>query len=77
MLIVKPSDYKNSTMSEEEFHRRFVQAVVTKCFQSGRLPFGRNPGEYAEEVAASYWLEYLNDGGTPEQFADEDALFWE
>lgn len=63
-------------MSEEEFHHRFVKAVVTKCFQSGKLPFGRNPGEYAEEVAARYWQEYLVGGGTPENFADKDALFW-
>jgi len=62
-------------MSEEEFHRRFVQAVVTNFFQTGKLPFGRNPGEYAE-VAASYWLEYLEDGRPPEEFVDEDALFW-
>jgi hypothetical protein len=53
-----------------------VQAVVTNCFQTGKLPFGRNPGECAEEVAASYWLEYSKDGRTPEELADEDALFW-
>lgn len=63
-------------MNEEEFKRRFVKAVVTRCFQSGTLPFGRNPGEYAEEVAASYWLEHRNHGGSPEELAKEDASFW-
>jgi hypothetical protein len=75
-LSLDVASYIYPGMSEEEFHRRFVQAVVTKCFQSGKLPFGRNPGEYAEEVAGSYWQEYLTDGRPPEEFADEDAFFW-
>lgn len=41
-----------------------------------KVPFGRNPGEYAEDVAAGYWLEYSKHGGTPEEFAEEDELFW-
>lgn len=64
-------------LTEDQFRNRFIRAVIAIGFRDGRLPFGRDPGGYAADVAPSYWLVYVSDGGTPEKYATEDASFWE
>lgn len=63
-------------MTEEEFTRRFTQAIIRAAFKNKKLPFGRDPGEYAAFVVGAYWREHLSNGGTPERYAREDASFW-
>jgi hypothetical protein len=63
-------------MTREEFIRRFTEHVLVLCSE-GKRPFGRSPREYAEGVAATYWIERYPEGLTPERCAEEDAMFWE
>lgn len=65
------------SMTEEEFTRRFTQAIIRTAFQRGKLPFGRDPGKYAAGVVQAYWREHLSNGGAPERYARVDASFWE
>jgi hypothetical protein len=63
-------------MTEEEFKRRFTQAVIRTAFRNKMLPFGRDPGKYAVDVVRAYWREHQKNGGTPERYAREDSNFW-
>lgn len=64
-------------MTKDDFSCRFTQAVVKTAFREKRLPFGRNPSDYAADVLQSYWREYVLHGGTPERYAREDAMLWD
>jgi hypothetical protein len=63
-------------MTEEEFTRRFTQALIKTALQKRKLPFGRDPGKHAADVVRAYWREHLSHGGTPEKYAREDASLW-
>lgn len=66
-----------STMTQEEFSRLFTDEVVKISYRTKKLPFNRDPVLYSQDVVPSYWREYLSHGGTPENYAQEDARLWE
>lgn len=65
------------SMEQDEFARRFTEAVVRISFGEKRLPFGRDPNRYAANVLMAYWREFVLHGGTPERYAQQDAVLWE
>lgn len=62
-------------LDEDKFTVLFTKRIWELSAEK-RLPFGKEPSEYARTVARAYWLSLHAEGWSPQECADEDASFW-
>jgi len=65
---------ESTTITEEEFCRRFVECMVRACGET--FDDGTSIREYAAETAPTYWQDDWQRKQGPEACAEADMSYW-